>query len=1123
MADDSESQAQPEAAPVPPGRARWRRIGGWSLAAVTALALLLGGLMLWGIGQTLSLPEWMRDRIETRIERHLGGMQVSFGAVEMVVNRGWRPRVRLRDVTLTDAGGLPVAHLTDAQASLAMRPLLRGRVQAKSLSLSGAFATLRRNAEGRLSLALGGRGAAVNRAADLPVMIDEADQIFLSPPLSALVSIEMDALTLRYEDALRNRTWTLDGGRVRLDRDGDRLQLSAAFALLTGRDRGSAIEVNYASRIGVTSAEFGILVQDIAASDIAAQNVALAWLEVLRAPISGALRGSIDAQGALGPLSATLQIGAGVLQPTDATRPIPFDGARSYFTYRPDEQVLEFNEVSVASGWGTGMAEGRAYLGLRDGGLKELIGQFDLSDMAINPDGLYQAPLRLPAATADFRLELAPFRLTLGQLHVTQEDSQLHMFGALAADPGGWTLSLDGRTDNLTPERLLALWPERAAPKPRKWVAENLSGGVLRDIDLALRLHPGRAPNVYLDFDYVDTAIRFLKTQPPITGASGQATLIGGRFVVSASSGRIVADAGGAVDVGGTSFIIPDLAVKPETPALVRMRGRGSVTSVVSLLDRPPLSVLKGTPLPVDLARGQAWVEGTLALPLKPRARFDEFEFHLNGHIDGVQSTVLVPDHTVRAARLAVTGDQTGIELAGAGTLDGVPAEVRWRQPIGPDAKQGSRLDGWVDLSPRLVDRLGIGLPEDSVSGRGRGRFTLDLRPGAAPELALESDLAGVGLSLPPLGWSKPRAATGRLELSGVLGAQARIDRLVLQAAGLSVTGAVTTRPGGGLDRALLSSVRLRDWLDASVELNGRRGGGLDLRILDGTLDLRRATFAEGGAGRTGSGTQPGGLQVALDRLQVSDTIALTDFSGRFDLAGGLSGPFAGRLNGQTRVSGQIAPRGGRSAVRIQSGDAGGVIRSAGLLTKAHGGAFDLSLVPSTRPGAFDGTLRITDTRIREAPAIAALLNAISVVGLVDELSGQGIQFSEVDARFRLAPSQVTVFESSAIGPSIGLSMDGTMDLASNRLRMQGVISPIYLLNQIGSVIGRKGEGVIGFNYSLSGPARAPRVQVNPLSALTPGPLRDILRRRPPPRDGTAPPPRVTLPDAARNGAAAGR
>ncbi|MEY8841404.1 AsmA-like C-terminal region-containing protein, partial [Cribrihabitans sp. XS_ASV171] len=131
---------------------------------------------------------------------------------------------------------------------------------------------------------------------------------------------------------------------------------------------------------------------------------------------------------------------------------------------------------------------------------------------------------------------------------------------------------------------------------------------------------------------------------------------------------------------------------------------------------------------------------------------------------------------------------------------------------------------------------------------------------------------------------------------------------------------------------------------------------------------------------------------------------------------------------------------------------------------------------------------------IKDAPAMAALLNAISVVGLLDEMSGQGILFTEMDARMRITPQALRVLEASAVGPSIGLSMDGVVDTQRELLNLRGVVSPVYLLNSIGSVLTRKGEGVIGFNYTLTGPTAAPQVSVNPLSGLAPGFLREIFR-----------------------------
>ena len=61
---------------------------------------------------------------------------------------------------------------------------------------------------------------------------------------------------------------------------------------------------------------------------------------------------------------------------------------------------------------------------------------------------------------------------------------------------------------------------------------------------------------------------------------------------------------------------------------------------------------------------------------------------------------------------------------------------------------------------------------------------------------------------------------------------------------------------------------------------------------------------------------------------------------------------------------------------------------------------------------------------------------------------------------------------------------------------------PAYTLNAllgriplIGNILtGGEGGGVIAVDYSLSGPLDEPKIQVNPLSALAPGILRNLLR-----------------------------
>jgi hypothetical protein len=220
----------------------------------------------------------------------------------------------------------------------------------------------------------------------------------------------------------------------------------------------------------------------------------------------------------------------------------------------------------------------------------------------------------------------------------------------------------------------------------------------------------------------------------------------------------------------------------------------------------------------------------------------------------------------------------------------------------------------------------------------------------------------------------------------------------------------------------------------------------------------------------------------------------LTGLTGTFQTTGGLTGAFRALVNGGAPIHGQVTPRGARSAVGLASEDAGAVLRSAGLLTQARKGELDLRLEPAPKLGEYDVDLTIKNTRIKDAPAMAALLNAISLVGLLDEMAGQGIFFSSIDSKMRITPTEVKVLSGSAVGPSMGLSFDGTVDTVAGLLNLRGAISPIYLLNAVGSLLTRKGEGVFAFNYTLTGPLAKPKVSVNPLSGLAPLFLRNLMR-----------------------------
>ncbi|MBR9651816.1 DUF3971 domain-containing protein [Thalassovita aquimarina] len=1067
------------------------RIALWSGGGIVAVLLLLTWLIYSSIGRPIQAPAWLHNRIEARLAQLLPDMDVSFGALSVVITANGRPRVQLRDVEISQPDGPVILAMSDLETGLALKPLLKGDAQLGRVRLSGGAIHVTRRKDGSFDLSFGSTLPQVEQAASIQELKAGLDALLLSPQLRNLTRIDADALIVRYEDLRSGRAWTIDGGRLRLTREGDDLRIGGDLALLSGLDYATTVELNFESTIGMPEAHFGMIFEDMPAQDIAVQSAAVAWLDVVRAPISGALRGSVNETG-FGEISGTVQIADGVIQPTDQTRPIPFNTARTYFTYFPDAQTLVFDEVSIASEWITARAEGKAILqGLETGMPEEFLGQFTLTGLSANPDDLLDAPLSLDAAQMSFRMELNPFVLHMGELMLEEQGQVVVLSGEAAAEPDGWRMAVLGQASKLDPDVVLKLWPDSLKTKTRTWVAENILGATLSRGQLAYRKLPNQPHDLYAGFEFDDAKVRFSRHMPPIEGGSGHAEIRGNRFTASADRGHIRAAQGGMIDIAGSSIIIPDTTIRP-TPARIVLDTSSTVTAALSLLDSKPLHLMTKAERPVDLADGRAEAHGTLELLLKKKLKPEEVNFDITADLRNLRSDKIVPGRELRAARLDLSAQNDLLTISGKGRIGQVPFDAVFEDDLRPEDKGRSRVYGVAELSSAFLDEFSIALPRNTLSGRGDGVFELDLRKGEPARFTLSSDLKGIGLRVPELGWALAQDTGGSFEVGGLLSKPLSVDRMSLQAPGLIAAGTLSLTEAGTLDRLQLDQVVAGAWLNAPLALVGRgKGMAPAVEVNGGSIDLtkRPVTASSGG----GSGGSP--ISAALDRVQVTKSIALTGVRGDFTTEGGFSGTFAGRINGKAPVTGRAFPVGGRSGFDLSASDAGAAVAAAGLLNKGHKGTLALRLVPVAEEGNYDGRLKIENIRIREVPALAALLHAISVVGLLEQMGGAGILFGEVEAQFRVTPDQVILSKSSAVGASMGLSMDGIFDLKKNRMDFQGVLSPIYALNAIGSILTRKGEGLIGFNYTLRGSPDKPSVQVNPLSIFTPGMFREIFRR----------------------------
>ena len=277
-------------------------------------------------------------------------------------------------------------------------------------------------------------------------------------------------------------------------------------------------------------------------------------------------------------------------------------------------------------------------------------------------------------------------------------------------------------------------------------------------------------------------------------------------------------------------------------------------------------------------------------------------------------------------------------------------------------------------------------------------------------------------------------------------------------------------------------------------------------------MSVRPAAWrGNGQAIRDDTFSGPFHIDARLDRLGMRDGVAIAPFS--LDLAGIGNKPATLSLSGnigKAAISGNIETTAAGRKFTLDTGDAGELIRGLFDFQSIKGGRLRLSASlpgrasdPDAGAGIADyqGTLDIDKFQVVNQPLLARLFSAGSLTGIGDLMGGDGITIDNLNVPFASKNNVVSVHDARARGPAIGATADGYIDRPKNQIALKGSLVPAYGLNSVLGVIpllgdvlvSKKGEGVFGVTYSATGNADQPRIDVNPLSVLTPGILRRIF------------------------------
>ena len=1026
-------------------------------------------------------PVFLKKYIDEQIESLNVKNRFEFGRLHISLGENFKPNIIASDVTIYDnPNRLPFLEISKVELGLSLEQLYRGKFNLTTILLDGLTLGVKRDSKGGYSVKFGHNSSLTSDGGNALFAVSTILKNFFEKDVFLnLENFKLTSMTMQYEDQKASKLWVVDGAQIELKRQLDDISVRGDAAFLMGGADISTLQINYETNLSSGDGSLGILFDDFPSRELAVQSPALSWLNVVEAPISGAFRTKIGSDTEVREISASLKIGGGVLRADTKSKPLHFDNANVYFSYDRKINLLNFEEININSTDLKTTLAGSVQLNIDQDERSFYTGTLTANELEINPLELYDSPLEFEDVEVEFMLEPEPFNLKVQQLSVKDplRDLVILAKGQIISGQSGWEVSSELESDKAKNDDIIAYWPPDFKKNGRLWLEKNVLDANLRDLYASVTFGSNVKPKVAMGYSFSNATINLLDGFSHLKEAAGSYSFYDKRFSVNLSSGY-VGGQDNRLDLSRSNLVVNNTDIKPY-PGRINLYSVGSLSALISLSD---MEKKYGFEKPKDM-QGFASLQGILELPLKMKIKPQEIKYKLSGVLEDVKISGETFPYDIKSDELSLEINKSHLQLNGKVSVGDIPVDIKYISGFGKEgSKITPRIEGKILISENILNTLQLGIGSDWLSGSAPAFVFIDFPSNKNPTFRLTSNLQGLEVRLPDIGWIKNQSALASLEVLGNINDGLQYDKFIISGEDLEVNVTVNDNKTFVVERLLRGDI-----LDVSgvVSKDG-------LKITGGEFNIANYLKVIEPNPERNAGIP---VAVDLDRIHITDSLYIDNFSTNF-FSDRINGQFNGLFMGFDPISGSFTSKRGISSVEIQSKDAGEFLQLAGLIKKGAEGSLNLSI--NRKNKNIEGRLLAEDLKIYDLPALAKLLQALSIIGLLEQMLGQGLFLNESDINFRLDEEQYIIDRASFFGPSLGISLDGYLDRKDQILDFQGVFSPVYAINSIGSVLTRKGEGLIGFNFDLWGNPDSPKVLVNPFSVLTPGMFREIFRRPPP-------------------------
>lgn len=654
-------------------------------------------------------------------------------------------------------------------------------------------------------------------------------------------------------------------------------------------------------------------------------------------------------------------------------------------------------------------------------------------------------------------------------------------------------------------------WPVNVAPTARQWLNTHLPTGRIKEGYARLKIRPeyfqkeatipDDAVNATIYFDRL--GVEYHPDFPRVHSVAGTARIRKNELVIGVDDGQI-----GYSSMQDTSLKILNLFT-PQRRLTVQGSVHGPVLDVFNFI---PKNATPEDWFNYSQATGSATTTVDISIPLHGQVRYQDMHFNIHSNLQDVSMPVIYNFVPLTRGELKASFTGSTMRIEGNALLAESPSSMLFEAQIAPKQFDYS-LQAKSQIQPGTFSAIGI---EDVLTIQ-KGAVNINV---GAKKIAQKS-LFNVGMNFSPsslhsrtFNFSKPLNEPMQINLTSTLDAQGNITISPLKLEGKQVGGTVTASFKKGLSS--LQELKAQQFhfgqfnlFDASYTIDHNQG--FTASISGNSLDLRPINLQQSAHGESGRFLKS--LNINVNKLYMKENVEFSKFRGNLECTQNscTSAHFKAIIGKEAPFEATLTPVSDikRNLVVITS-DAGNVLRGVGLYSKLGGGKLyldsDILLIRTDNGDIFNkinGTLEMKNFVALKTPAVANIITLSSLPGLLGILEKDTIPFDLLEGRFNAYQGVFQLNDLKATGPAMGVTSDGTINLAKNTIDLKGTIVPAVLgVNRLlgkvpvlGDLVGGDAEGgIIGVNYRVTGPADNPEASVNALSAFAPGFLRKLFQ-----------------------------